>query len=164
MNARQINSMLWATAATLVAGGIAAVALMLWLPLERQESADAARRTPATKPTTAPGSLPPLAAFEKLWSMPLRQPLGAAAPMTQAETAVTPPTPTVSDGSPPPVSLVGTIGTSLAMLKTASNAVEVCAVGESVNGVTVLAVRPAEIDIRYMGRTLKLSKPPEPQQ
>jgi hypothetical protein len=96
--------------------------------------------------------------------MPLRQPLGAAAPMTQAETAVTAPTPAASDGSPPPVSLVGTIGASLAMLKTASNAVEVCAVGESVNGVTVLAVRPAEIDIRYMGRTLKLSKPPEPQQ
>jgi hypothetical protein len=162
MNARQINTMLWATAAALLAGGASAVALMLWLPLERQGASDAGHARSSTKPTTAPASLPPLAAFEKLWSTPLRQPLGAAAPMTQTTQEPIVATPTTADGAPPPVSLVGTIGTSLAMLKTPSNAVEVCGVGESVNGVTVLAVRPAEVDVRYMGRTLKLSKPPEP--
>ena len=42
-----------------------------------------------------------------------------------------------------------------------ANAVEVRGVGESLNGVTVLAVRPAEVDVRFNGQVVKLAKPRE---
>ena len=59
------------------------------------------------------------------------------------------------------LTLVGTIGTTLALLKTPTNTVEVRGVGESLNGVTVLAVRPSEVDVRFNGQILKLAKPAE---
>jgi hypothetical protein len=156
--------MLWTAAAALGAAAVGSVALGLLMPLERVEGEGARRpQGAATKPAGA-SDLPPLASFEKVWNTPLRAPLGAAVPqaaMTTQPVVVTPPP--GADGAPPPVSLVGTIGTSLAMLKTPANTVEVAGIGETVNGVTVLAVRPAEVDVMYMNRTVKLVKPPEAQ-
>ena len=105
-------------------------------------------------------SLPPLAAFEEIWNRPLRQPLGTAMPIAQQSPDPVPVAPPTAAGTVP-VSLVGTIGSSLAMFKTPANAVEICGVGESFNGVMLLAVRPAEVDVRFNGRVVKLTKPAE---
>jgi hypothetical protein len=110
--------------------------------------------------------LPPLASYETIWNTPLRQALGAALPQSAmpAQGATAAPPPGAGDGSAPlPVALVGTIGTSLAILRTPAHADEVAAVGDTVGGVTVLAVRPAEVEVRYMNRTIKLVTPPDTQ-
>jgi hypothetical protein len=152
--------LLWSSAVGLAVAAVAALVLTVFLPLEHQPSTDPRRAQATTAPSAA--ALPPLASFEKLWNQPLRQALGTAAPPSPMPAATIVTTPTSPDtGAGPPVSLIGTIGTSLAMLKTQANAVEVCAVGETFAGVTVLAVRTAEIDIRYMGRVMKLFKPAE---
>jgi hypothetical protein len=160
MNAKQVNSILWLGTAALGLAAVGSLVFALTWPLEKQESADFRSADPATKPAAA-NSLPPLASYEKIWNLPLRQPLGTAVPQSAVPVQVATTTPTGE--APPPVALVGTIGNSLAMLKTPANAIEVCAVGDTFNGVTVVAVRPAEIDVRYMGRTLRLSKVPEAQ-
>ena len=167
MNAKQINMALW-TGATgvLMAAVITLLAAFLW-PIEHPPTLESAAIPSTTRPATSP-SIPELSAFEKIWRTPLRQPLGEALPNSSSpplavkttEPNVNPVTP-MSAGVP--VSLVGTIGNSLAMLKTMSNAVEVCAVGESLSGVTVVAVRTAEVDVRFNGQVIKLSKPAEPQ-
>ena len=164
MNARQVNSLLWMGVAALAVGGAAALLACVLMPLDRREVTDA-RTADATAGSKAVGDtgLPPLASFERIWAMRLRDALGApagpqqqSAPPQQAVATTGP-----SSDAPPPVALVGTIGNSLAMLKTPGNTVEVCAIGETLNGVTVVAVRPAEVDVRYMGRLVKLSKPEE---
>jgi hypothetical protein len=162
MNARQINMMLWVVAATLAVGAVAGLLFAVAAPLETAEVPGVGKHveTATTKP--APNAdLPSLADLEHVWGVSLHQNLGDAAPPPAAVAAQQPTAPTASGADAGvPVSLVGTIGDSIAMLKTPSNAVEVCAVGEtSANGVTVVAVRPAEVDVRFNGRTVTLAKP-----
>jgi hypothetical protein len=160
MNARQINSTLHTSAAVCAAAALVSLLLALVWPLKKQ-AADVmpGAGSPATHAATK-NDLPPLAAFEPIWSMRLRQNLGTAPPPSVAAA----PMPTPAASTSVPVTLVGTIGTSLAMLRTPSNVVEVCGVGESVGGVEVLAVRPAEVDVTFNGRKITLVKPPEPEQ
>ncbi len=164
MNAKQINLALWSGAAAIAVAAIGGLLCALVWPLEHQLSLDATGGSSKIKSTTGP-AIPELAAFEKIWKTPLRQPLGEAIPVAPVvPVAVAPATavnPVMAMTANVPVSLVGTIGTSLAMLKTMSNAVEVCAVGESLSGVTVVAVRTAEVDVRFNGQLIKLSKPAE---
>jgi hypothetical protein len=163
MNARQVNSLLWAGVAALAVSGVIALVACVLMPLNRREVSDV-RTMDATAGSKSgtDGRLPPLASFERIWSMRLREALGTP-PGPQQQSAPQPAVATTapSADAPPPVALVGTIGNSLAMLKTPNNSVEVCAIGETLNGVTLVAVRPAEVDVRYMGRVIKLSKPEE---
>ena len=160
MNARQVNTTLWIGAAVLAVGTVASIAGSMLLPLDSSEIKGAGQiRIAATKPASI-AAVPPMSDLEKVWNVSLRQNLGEAAPIQAAPVAVQPTvTPTANAGLP--VSLVGTIGNSLAMLKSNSNAVDVCAVGESTNGVTVVAVRPAEVDVKYNGKLVTLAKPKE---
>ena len=161
MNAKQLNLTIWACAAGVSLAAAAALLLALIVPLDRNEVSESAKVVPTTRPTLE-NAVPPTAAFEKIWAMSLRQPLGEAPPPgTTPEPAATV-TPGATD-SGVPVALVGTIGNTLAMLRTANNSVEVCGVGETLSGVTVLAVRPAEIDVRFNGQIIKLSKPVDAQ-
>jgi hypothetical protein len=63
--------------------------------------------------------------------------------------------------APPPITLVGTIGESLAMLRGTDGNVSVLKIGDQLDGVQLLAVRPAQVDVRYNNRTLTLDKPKE---
>ena len=162
MNAKQTNTMLWTAA---VAVGVCAIGGLIYgfvWPLDRGNISTAVAGKLAVNPTTT-STLPPLAAFEKIWNTPLRQALGDPAPaLPVTPVAVTPiSNPATVDPSGVPVSLIGTIGESLALFKTVTNVVEVCAVGDSFNGVTVIAVRPSEVDVRFNGQIVKLSKPAE---
>lgn len=70
------------------------------------------------------------------------------------------------------LTLVGTIGQSLAMLRTADGSVEVCGVGETVGGAEVVSVRPRRVEVRINGQLVALTKadadatdePPTPEQ
>lgn len=158
MNAKQINLVLWSAAGVASTAAIASLALGVLLPLQKVESTQFHAAVPASRPTAIAG-VPPASAFEKIWGMSLRQPLGDAPPSVPTPPVANVVVPVPAPASGLPVSLVGTIGTSIAMLKSANNAVEVCAVGESLNGVTVVAVRQAEVDVRFNGQIVKLSKP-----
>ena len=57
-----------------------------------------------------------------------------------------------------PLTLVGTVGSSLAMLQSADGNVELKAVGESLGGMKVLAIRPSQVDVQYNGKKLTLDK------
>ena len=167
MNAKQINFSLWSGATAVSIAAVGSLVLAFIWPLDHQATPESTVKISGIKPTAGP-SLPEISAFEKIWKTPLRQPLGEALPNSPTTpVAVATVVPTVNPVTPTsanvPVSLVGTIGNSLAMLKTMSNAVEVCAVGDSLSGVTVMAVRTAEVDVRYNGQIIKLSKPAEPE-
>ena len=68
---------------------------------------------------------------------------------------------TAAAGLMPPITLVGTVGTSLAMLRGPDGVVSVLSVGDQLAGAQVLAIRPAQIDVRFNSRTLTLDKPKE---
>ncbi|HZK82385.1 MAG TPA: hypothetical protein VFC46_14990, partial [Humisphaera sp.] len=68
---------------------------------------------------------------------------------------------TAAAGLMPPVTLVGTVGTSLAMLRGPDGVISVLSVGDQLAGAQVLAIRPAQIDVRFNSRTLTLDKPKE---
>jgi hypothetical protein len=157
MTAKNVNLILWLVAAIFSLAAVGSLLFGIAWPLEDdRQSVGTGGRAAATQPSTGI-ALPPLAAYEKLWAMQLRRNLGEALPPSTRPSGVA-----SAEGSTPiQVTLVGTIGTSLALLKTAGNTVEVRGVGESLNGVTVLAVRPAEVDVRFNGQVLKLAKAPE---
>lgn len=154
MSTRRINQALWALSATLAVSAAVVLIVGSTLPVDwRGIAAADDAHAPAQQNLSA---LPPLAALETLWNMPLRGELALVA----AQTAV----PAAGEVTAPaglPVTLVGTIGESLAMLKDQSGEIEIKAVGDSVAGMEVLEIRPARVQVRYNGRVLTLQKPPE---
>lgn len=173
MNTRRTNSILWGTAAALgcAAVGVAATGLLLPLDGRSDDEADVVRQAgPATRTASAGGpGLPPLESFAPVWTARLRRPFAVAETSPPASVVPTPAAvrsaATAADQPPPPLTLVGTIGDALALLRAPDGSVEVRAVGESVAAATVLAVRPAQVDLRYNGRLVTLRRPadsPEP--
>ena len=163
MNARQINTTLYLSAAACAAAAVASLLLAFAWPLAKPASDLAVDHPAPTTKASGKNDLPPLSAFEPIWSIKLRQDLGPAAPASVSAAPMPVPPPVQANASVP-VTLVGTIGTSLAMLRTPANIVEVRGVGESIDGVEVVAVRPAEVDVTFNGRKITLTKPPEPEQ
>jgi hypothetical protein len=87
--------------------------------------------------------------YKVVWSRSLRD-LSPAAPAARATT----------DAGELHLSLVGTVGHSLALLQTPEGGVEVRAVGETLGGAEVLSVEPLKVELRYNGRIVTLVKPP----
>jgi len=152
MNSRQINSVLWTAAAMLAIGAVTCATLTVMWPLSGglQSNGDA-----IASASTQPSSLPPLESLQAAANVPLRR--AAAAATTQAVTA--------SNSVPadtPPFTLAGTIGTSLALLRTPAGHIELKAVGDDAMGAKVLAIRPSQVDVRFNGQSVTLQKPKEP--
>jgi len=161
MNVRKLNLTLWSLTAILLAAGALAVAWGFLTPVEIAADTEAVRST--TRPTTsqsspdAQGSLESLA---PLWAINFRKPLTDPA---------TPPTPEVENpasttvvGAGGPFVLVGTIGQSLAMIRTPAGLIEVHSIGETTsNGAKVVAIRPYQIDIEFNGERQTIVQPRE---
>jgi hypothetical protein len=152
MNSRQTNSVLWTAAAMLAIGAVACASLTVLWPLERVANAD---RDARVSPSTRPASLPPLESLQAAANVPLRR--AATVATTQAITASS-----ISASDMPPFTLAGTIGTSLALLRTPAGQIELKAVGEDAMGAKVLAIRPSQVDVRFNGRSVTLQRPKEP--
>jgi len=160
MTARQTNLLLYSLAAT---AGLAALACVTFAFLSPPAVAAPPTGAPrlvrsATLPTSNP-SIPPLASFESIWSLPLRKPLAvAAAPTT------TTPAPEVAPSAAAnlPITLVGTIGTSTALVQSATGSIEVRSVGEMTAGARIIAIRPSQIDLDFNGQRITLTKPKDP--
>jgi len=138
----------------LAAGAVVVVALGALLPLDTSTASS----SEASRPTVTESTLPSVASLEPLWGLRLRGDVAPAPAFQQ-------PARLASDVAPAaqgiPVSLVGTIGDSLAILRQESGQVDVRAAGENVAGVEVLDVRPARVRVRYNGMEQTLEKPPD---
>jgi hypothetical protein len=165
MNTRRINLALWVAAAGLAAAGVAVFAAGLLLPVDVDGLAAADGRgnvdDAAGRLVTGRRALPPLAEFEPAWAARLRAPLAPATAPAGGPAAGpagdAPPVPPAA--ASPPVTLVGTIGDALALLRAPDGSVQVCAAGETLTGgATVLAVRPAQVDVRYNGQLVTLHR------
>src|SRR4051794_22218171 len=150
MSSRQINMFLWSGAVLLCALAAVAVARTIFNPLRPQPSLQTGV-IPTTNPT-AMVNLPNLSDAQPFLDKPLRHNLtGVASNATAAAT-------TQPSSAEPPFILVGTIGNSLAMLKTRDGKIELKGVGESVAGLTIVTISPAKVEARYNGRVIQLQK------
>ena len=153
MNSRQINSVLWTAAATLAIGAVACASLTVLWPLNGfARPGDNAIATASTQPT----SLPPLESLQAAANVPLRRAAAVATTQDAANARA------ASASDTPPFTLAGTIGTSLALLRTPAGQIELKAVGEEAMGAKVLAIRPSQVDVRFNGQSVTLQMPKEP--
>ena len=136
----------------LAIGAIACASLTLLWPLNTEVATD---RDVTASASTQPSSLPPVESLQAVANVQLRRVTAVAA--TQSITAGSE---LASDT--PPFTLAGTIGTSLALLRTPAGQIELKAVGEEAMGAKVLAIRPSQVDVRFNGQSVTLQKPKEP--
>ena len=158
MSERRINLLLWTVAGCCTAGAVAALALAFLIPLE-SVARDAAPATRPASPALASRDLPSLPEFEPIFNAVLRPALSEAPPEA-AVVAQASPTSTAADAVG--LTLVGTIGQSLAMLRNAQGEVELRGVGDTAGGATVVAIQPSRVEMQHNGRSIVLEKPKEP--
>jgi hypothetical protein len=151
MTARLINQMLWVTAACFC--GVAVLVVLLGVLIPTTASTPAQPAHSADHDKHAP---PALESFESIWAKPLRRAL-IEGPVTPQ--AMTPAGPVVAAPGALPITLVGTIGNTLAMLQNPDGSVVVKGVGDQLAGAEVTAIRPGQIDVKYNGQALTLNKP-----
>jgi hypothetical protein len=158
MNVRKVNLGLWTLTAGLAAGAVVCAGLGVFTPVEVDAQRDGVG--PGTTAATSQGSMGSqlsLAEFESIWRLNLRKSLTdtpASAPVADATSTPA----TTAAGAGGPFVLIGTIGDSLAMIRTASGAVELKGLGESVNGAKIVAIRPAQVDVESDGRRMTVAK------
>jgi len=157
MTPRQINLALRISA---IAMGVATVpALVAGLAMPVQSPIPRARlaTTPGSAAAPTMAALPPLEAFAGVWGQRLRRPLEES--RSQPGVAIIAGPVQAVAPAPPPLVLVGTIGTSLALLRSPDGSTVVKAVGETLDGADILSVRLAAVEVRFGGKTLTLKKP-----
>lgn len=129
-----------------LAGGLAAtVALALAMPLDEPPSAGTAGKTPSTAPATIQ-KLRPRSDYAVIYQKSLRPPLYDAA-------ASAAPTPQLN------LKLIGTMlepDFTRGLFVTASGEQKLVAVGESVDGAEVLAVKDGSATVKYAGQEIVL--------
>ena len=158
MSERRINLLLWSMAGCFAAGTVAAIVLAFLIPLE----STARNATPTTRPASqslASREAPSLAEFEPIFNAVLR-PAPTEALTEATVVAEAAPASTAPDGSA--LTLVGTIGQSLAMLRNAHGEVELRGVGDTAGGATVVSIQPSRVEMQHNGRSIVLEKPKEP--
>ena len=152
---RRTNLLIWFSTALLLAGAVAALATGLLLPLE-DSAADIADAHHSSRPANpAAAALPPLSAFEPLWSRKLRQ-SEATSPAPTVEANATPAT---NDASQQQLVLTGTIGDSLAIFRLPDGTTVLKSVGDEIGNAQVVSIQPARVRLRQANREIELSKP-----
>jgi hypothetical protein len=155
MTSRQINLALWTSAAIVGIAAAAVAFLGLWmLPASTAGGPGALKPITSAAAPGASATLPALDSFEPIWPKRIRRPLTDGAVVSASPAAVTP----TAGQSSFPATLVGTIGTSLAMLQMPDGSIALKGVGDEVAGAEILAIRTAAIDVRYGGRAITLNK------
>jgi hypothetical protein len=158
MNVRKINLALWTATAALAAAALIGAGVGILAPVDVSVDQPVAARTtgPATSQASPDAQLS-LESFAPVWALALRKPLSDS-PGATSNNAETENPATVVDPSGAPFALVGTIGDSLAMIRTGAGVVEIKAVGEQANGAKILAIRPMQVDVEFGGARLTVIK------
>ena len=152
LTVRQINLALWVAAACLCGLAIAILVLGLMFRVDKPESIEAdsgPQRRPVAKRLAL---IPPLESFDAVLARPLRRPLiDPVATAQPVQPAVAP--------QMMQMTLAGTIGNSLAMLRTLDGQIYARGVGDVLNGVQIVAIHSGSVDVRFRGVPLTLTKP-----
>ena len=156
MSIRRVNALLWGAAAVMCAAAVGVVVLGIITPVGRDDGAPVAAAGAATRPTMLPATEPSLAAYQRIWELKLRPPLNAA--VSQPAGPVVAAAKAGPQSSGLSVTLVGTVGNTVAMLKMPNGDVQVKRVGETAAGAKLVAVRPAQADLQVDGRVVTLRK------
>src|SRR4051794_8121463 len=143
MNVRKVNIGLWTLTAGLAAGAVVCAGLGILTPVEGESDSPGTGTPVAATSQGSLGSQLSLAEFEPIWRLSLRKSLSDG-PVTAPAVADVAAAPTGVGG---PFVLIGTIGDSLAMVRTSTGVVETKGVGELVNGAKIVAIRTAEVDV-----------------
>jgi hypothetical protein len=138
----------------------AGVVLVVWLgflqPLSQpEEEADSGLRSGRTSWSAAAAATSPTLPddeLNRLVSKPLRRSLAATTPVAAGGA----PGATALPAAFPPLVLVGSIGNSLAMLRTADGTVQVRSVGESIAGATLRSVSRERAEFDWNGRRVSI--------
>src|SRR5688500_13709332 len=138
----------------MTAAAAAVITLAIFIPARVEAPPISRTNVPATSKSTDDAILA-LASYEPVWTLELRKPLNG----DPAPAVVTAPVTPAQANNPAAITLVGTIGDTLALIQTQPGLIEVKAVGESVGGAKILAVRPSEVDLQAAGQTTTLTKP-----
>jgi hypothetical protein len=157
MNVRKVNLGLWTLTAALAAGALVCAALGIFTSVEVDSELGGLGRPVAATSQASIASQFSLADFESIWRLNLRKSLTdapASAPIADASTTPV----AAAAGSGGPFVLIGTIGDSLAMIRTAAGAVELKGLGEIVNGAKIVAIRPAQVDVESDGQRTTVAK------
>jgi hypothetical protein len=156
VNVRKVNLGLWTLTAALSTGAVVCAGLGLFTPIEVEPDSRAmGRRVAATSQGSADSQLS-LAEFESIWRLSLRMsPSDAPVTTPLANTAAMP------AGPGGPFVLIGTIGDSLVMIRTATGVVEIKGLGELANGAKIVAIRPSQVDVEVAGQRLTIAQPRE---
>ena len=140
---------LWTGTAVLCALALGAIAWTILNPIDSEHVAQSTHTLPTTNPT-AMVNLPSLSDVQPFLDKPLRHNLTGTTPTTVAIAQ--------QNSADPPLTLVGTIGNSLAMLQTRDGKIELKAVGESIAGLTIVTISRTKVEARYNGRLISLDK------
>jgi hypothetical protein len=154
MTVKQINSLLTFAAVACCAAAGLILAGGLLIPLDsaiESHIASTAIHVPASLPSTVSAD----SADEAFWSRPLRASLSDAVPgaegSIQTLTAAT---------NPQSITLVGTIGDSLALIRLADGSVVARGVGDEVSGAgRVLGISAKGVEMSVNGQRVLLTKP-----
>ncbi len=144
--------MLWLGASVLIALAVLVITWGVMRPVESAPEIEIAAVAPTTNPANAPG-LPRLEEMQAVLARPLRRDLGGGGTTTAPVSAIA-----NANVNTLPVTLVGTIGNSLAMLRMADGKIELKGVGESVAGMTVMKIAPTRVEVKYNGKVVALDK------
>jgi len=157
LNARRTNTLLFTAAIALFVAAGASLIAGLWLPLEAASVSQGVQpRADAQPSTRSSDRLPPLTAYEAIATRQWRSP--ESSPTIAAGTS-TPAAPAAADGSLPAMSLEGTVGNSLAIIKLGDGSTILKAVGDEIAGARIVAISPSQVQLLRDGRPLMISKP-----
>jgi hypothetical protein len=151
---RQINFGLWTATVLISAGTVAALIVGT-----RTTAVDPEGDVFATSTVhSASRAQDDLERYEPIWSRSLR---GFDAVAVQTTQPIAQPASAVATTEPiaMPLTLVGTVGHSLALLRTSDGVVEVRGVGEKFAGAEVVSVEPSRVQVRFNGKVVTLTKP-----
>src|SRR4051812_48340886 len=134
MTPRQINLALWTATALMSAGAAVALVAGTAAPVPNAASGPVAPRV-ANASHRQRDDIENVDPSDAIWSRPMRD-LSSASAAAQPAAAT-------ADPNAMPLTLVGTVGRSLALLRTADGVVEVRGVGERLAGAEVVSVEPS---------------------
>ncbi len=160
LRARQTSRALLTLAAVEFAAGVGFVVWIGFLqPLSQSEEPESSLRSAQASWSAAAATTSvamPDEELERLVSKPLRRSLAATIPVAAGGGADA----TAPPAAFPPLVLVGSIGNSLAMLRTADGTVQVRSIGESIAGATLRSVSRERVEFDWNGRRVSIVRAP----
>jgi hypothetical protein len=155
MTSRQTNMFLTGAAMFVGIAALAVLAAGVLVPIESLSGEKVAQTNPMLDTDIKPATQP--AGLDSLFTRSFRNSLDDA-PSAEAAKAAMAAAP-VATTSPLQVNLIGTIGSSVAILRLADGSMVARGVGDQIDGAEIVRIEPAAVDFRRNGQRFSIAKP-----